>query len=594
MRRYTLVAVVLAACSGPPDERQRLTNSAGKDDSISLRVKLTDSNPVVGFTLFCDQPAGCDGFVRVKVRSPEPCALFPTEPRCGIGRTTPLRRDVATTTIVTSTEGERRLPVRIESGDGEQWTTDIAAAFTGRGEEDLEVTLEKIAGTPDLTIEVRAEWTNAIDPGAEVAAVKTFLATVPGLTFEETSTQYAGYRAFALQYEQPIDHDNPAAGTFKQSAVLHHRVKDAPMILYTSGYSLFALDYLSELGVGLEANHVSTEQRWFGTSAPAAGITPESWQYVNIAQAAKDHHRLVTALKPFYAAPWLSTGHSKGGMTSIFHRRFFPDDVAATVAYVAPISFADPDPRYVPFLDRIGEESCRTTIRGVQKRALERFDQLLPMAVADAAGQTFERAGGQASAFEKSIVMLEWIFWQNYPVEYCALYFPAVPEDDASLYNLVASFVGSGYPDSALDDSMAYYYQAETQLGKQAFSTTHLAGLLKHEATPFDWSPAGTNPVHDPEPMQDIQDWVKTQADGILFLYGEYDPWSGGAYDIATNPKLVKVVAPKQPHAAMIDNLTPTDRDLVLRTIESWIGKRPNIGMPGVTPRRPAQPWMHP
>ena len=41
-------------------------------------------------------------------------------------------------------------------------------------------------------------------------------------------------------------------------------------------------------------------------------------------------------------------------MTSVYHRRFYPDDVDATVAYVAPISFGAPDDRYIDFLANVG------------------------------------------------------------------------------------------------------------------------------------------------------------------------------------------------------------------------------------------------
>lgn len=274
-------------------------------------------------------------------------------------------------------------------------------------------------------------------------------------------------------------------------------------------------------------------------------------------------------------------------MTSVFHRRFFPSDVDATVAYVAPISYADPDPRYIPFLDQIGEPACRNAIRAVQKKALEQFDQLLPLAQSEMGAYTFARTGGLASSFEKSIVQLEWGYWQYRGADQCAP-FLTPPTDVAGLYNLIAGYAGVGIPDIAFDESMAYYYQSETQLGKQAFATAHLGTLLKHQSTLIDWSPAGTNPVHDPSAMRDIQSWVKTQASQVLFIYGESDPWTGGAYEIGALPEVVKLVAPKQPHGAMLKSLTVADRDIAVRKIEQWIGARPNLE--GAQPGNPAMP----
>jgi len=591
MRLLFATAILATACAAPAgDDRTELTNSSGKDDSVAMRFKLTDASSVVGLSIGCDQIGGCDGHIDITLKTPDPCALFPENQRCGIARTAPMGKDVLYAEIVSTTEGTRAVPLRIETGDGMQWTKKVAAGFTANTDEDVELTITKQPGTPDMTIEVRAEWKPKVDPNAEINALTTFLSTVPGLTYQEIGTQTAGYRAFLLSFDQPLDHGNPMAGTFKQRVVLLHKSKASPMVLYTSGYSLFELDGLSELGTALGANQLSTEQRWFGESRPA-NVTPESWNLVNIEQAAKDHHRIVQALEPFYSGKWLSTGHSKGGMTSIFHRRFFPQDVDATVAYVAPISYADPDPRYVPWLNQIGVEQCRNAIRTVQKNAMTRFDLLLPMAQAQhTIEDTFVRSGGLASAYEKAIVQLEWGFWQYASAADCGPFLTA-PTDAQGLFTLLTNWIGYGAQDAAYEDTtfQAYDWQAATQLGHQDFATAHLAGLLKYESIKVDQSPSGTMPVHSRAAMDDIQNWVKTEASQILFLYGGADPWTGGAYELGMQPEVIKVVAPAMPHAAMIKDLTPADREMALAKIESWIGSRPNIGA-GPTPHVP-MPW---
>ncbi len=592
MRRtaiFALLSSVWVGC-GLEEDALRLPNSAGKDDSIALRVKLTDSNPVVSFTLGCDQVGGCDGTVDVRLKTPEPCALFPTEPRCGVTRTDAMSRDLAMTTVVTSTEGTRKLPFRIETTDGEQFTTNVAAGFTAKTDEDIEVTLEKVAGTPDLLVEVKAEWKATVNPGAEIAEVNAFLSSIPGLTYTETGTAYAGYRAFDLEYEQPIDHKNPALGTFKQHMVLHHKSKTAPTVLYTSGYSLFTADYLSEPAVAFGANQLDTEQRWFGTSHPA-DVTPESWKYVDIEQAANDHHRITQALRAFYSGKWVSTGHSKGGMTSLFHRRFFPADIDATIAYVAPISFQVEDPRYVPWLDQIGEPACRAAIRNVQTQALTQFPALVDRVKRDLpAGDTYERAGGFESSLEKSILQMEWGYWQYMRASDCAPFLTA-QTDLESLYSLVYSYAGVGMPDSAFVDSQAYYYQAATQLGNQSFATAHLAGLVHYTDKKIQWAPPGVTAVHDPSAMVDMQNWVKTQASQVMFVYGGFDPWTGGAYDVAPLPEVVKYIAPGTPHGTYLTDLATADRDAAVGKLEQWMGVRPNITAAMNTPN-PAQPRL--
>ena len=55
-----------------------------------------------------------------------------------------------------------------------------------------------------------------------------------------------------------------------------------------------------------------------------SGDTSGDWEVLDIFQAAADHHRIVAALKSIYSGARINTGHSKGGMTAVFHRRFYP------------------------------------------------------------------------------------------------------------------------------------------------------------------------------------------------------------------------------------------------------------------------------
>src|SRR5207248_666989 len=123
-----------------------------------------------------------------------------------------------------------------------------------------------------------------------------------------------------------------------------------------------------------------------------------------ILQAATDHHRLVQALKPIYAGRWISTGASKGGMVSVYHRRFYPSDVAGTVAYVAPNDVVDPVDGYSRFLDTVGSDpGCRAALKTAQQEALKRRSEIVARysSWAAARGRTFNRTIGTADrAFE--------------------------------------------------------------------------------------------------------------------------------------------------------------------------------------------------
>lgn len=502
----------------------------------------------------------------------------------------PASVDLADVTIESRTEGRRTLPLTVTSENGAFISSNVSVAFSAEPGEEIVIELARVGTPPDVTLSIRAEWEDR--PAAPATELEQFLTSVPGLAYEEIATGYAGYRAYLLVYEQPLDHRAMDSETFLQRAVLHHRDRAAPMVLYTTGYALFEQDYVSELGEAMQANQLSTEQRFFGTSTPA-DLQPEDWEHVTIEQAAADHHRLVEALKPFYEGSWVSTGHSKGGMTSIYHRRFHPNDVDATVAYVAPISFAPADPRYVPFLDQIGTDDCRETLRDLQAAFVERLDELLPLyqAAVDEYGLTYERAGGLRFALEDGIEGMEWSFWQGEGITACAN-LPTADEvrgmsTDDTFAAATARIGYGGYDAELSTDFAAYNYQAARELGYQSFSTEHLVGL---QSPGFGWQvPEGTAPEHTSNAMEDMQFWVNDRASHVIFLYGEFDPWSGGAFALDDSEDVVRVTAPQANHGAAIRDLEDGDRERVLDLLETWMGTRPDVGGT-FTPSRAVHP----
>ena len=220
------------------------------------------------------------------------------------------------------------------------------------------------------------------------------LAAIEGMTVDEVQTNFSGYRAFRLRYIQPADHGDPQGEHFEQSMTLLHRSLDAPVVLNTRGYSGTYSSPVEITGV-LEANQLSVEHRFHESSTPVSG----DWTLLTVEQAAADHHRIVEALRPIYGGAWINTGFSKGGMTAVYHRRFYPEDVDATVAYVAPNSLGAPDDRYLDFLANVGTTECNQALWAIQREALTRRDTMLVMLEA-VPGLTFDRIGGIERGFE--------------------------------------------------------------------------------------------------------------------------------------------------------------------------------------------------
>ena len=63
------------------------------------------------------------------------------------------------------------------------------------------------------------------------------LRALPGLRLiEERQDAEPGYRHFVLGLRQPVDHTDPAAGTFEQRLTLLHAAADRPTVLFSTGY----------------------------------------------------------------------------------------------------------------------------------------------------------------------------------------------------------------------------------------------------------------------------------------------------------------------------------------------------------------------
>lgn len=397
----------------------------------------------------------------------------------------------------------------------------------------------------------------------------TRLQAIPGVTVEEQPIE-PPYRFFRLQFEQPVDHADPDGASFQQRVTLLHRDLGAPMVLHTSGYYYYGFPFASEPAAILDGNQLDVEQRFFAPSRP----DPADWSMLTIEQAAADHHRIVAALRPIYCGKWVSTGASKGGMTSIFHRRFYPGDVDATVAYVAPISFGAPDDRYQPFFDTVGAAPCRTALRTAQRELLERRSNMVTRLENAAAqnGYTFERSSGAEGAFEDAVIELQWVFWQYAGPSWCDS-IPAADATNAALYDFLVDIGGLyGFDDDQLDAYSPYFYQAESQLGFPSVPTAHLDDLLETQDLPRDLMPAGATATYEPAAMQDIDAWVKSEGERLLLVYGGFDPWYAGHFDLGDADDSLLLVAPRANHGASISSLEDADAATATAALERWMG----------------------
>ncbi|MCE7007691.1 aminopeptidase [Kibdelosporangium philippinense] len=399
------------------------------------------------------------------------------------------------------------------------------------------------------------------------------LKKLPGMTVVSESSAPGGHRFFLLDYLQPADHDNPSAGSFTQRIQLLHKETTRPMVVHTSGYAMRTTPFEAEPTVLLDGNQISVEARFFQPSRPQ----PADWRHLTIRQAAADHHRIIMAFKQIYGGRWISTGSSKGGMASVYHRRFYPADVDGLVAYVAPNDRDNNDDRaYDTFFATVGTPACRAALNTLQHEALRRRAELVPKfeAWAAASGYTFAQLHGTVDrAFEFTVLDTVWSFWQSHGSSYCDRV-PGVTASTDEVYRFIDAISGwSSYTDQGAMPFVPYSYQAATQLGWPSLKFEHLRDVMHYEPSFYGANsnlPPHLRSTHDPHAMIDIDTWVRTRSSRMLFVYGQNDPWGAEPF-LPSKDDSYSYVTPGANHVtASISNLGPSEKSAATQALRRW------------------------
>jgi hypothetical protein len=400
------------------------------------------------------------------------------------------------------------------------------------------------------------------------------LALLPGATVSEIEPPANFTRAFEITLPQPLDHINQSGQQFNQSIFISHRDESAPTVFITWGYmcSINRIFPITEL---LGANQILMNHRYYGDASPS----PITWDQLNIEQAAADCHRVRELLAPIYTGPWISHGISKGGGTVLIYRHFYPDDVVATVAQVASIKFDTADTRFDDFLlNEVGDAACRDRLTQFQRIALSRRADLIPMYEAYASQNQLSFRLGIEAAFEINILEYLFYFWQYEPFD-CA----AIPDNTYSsqeIFDYLQQMSEIDYlQDEDMDILAPAWYQFYTELGYYRLIEDHVSDLIE---TPYQLSyslfcPQGIARSYDPAKMLELNQWLQTEGDNILYIYGEYDPITACAIELTGQTNALRIILPGEDHLAGLYGFGPFTAE-VHDSLESWTGITINDG----------------
>lgn len=401
------------------------------------------------------------------------------------------------------------------------------------------------------------------------------LRTLPEAEIVAITPDSAFSEAYEIRLKQPLDHFT--GGTpFSQKIYLSHCGFDRPVVLVTAGYGV-RKNFISEVTRLLRANQILVEHRYFGDSRPDS----LDWRFLNIRQAAADHHRIVRLFRRIYPGKWVSTGRSKGGQTALFFKRFYSQDVDATVAFVAPLNLSDADPRIDYFIRNAGSPECRRKMEVFQWQVLAQRDSILPLLAEYAREKNIRFSIGLPAVLEFAVLEYPFSFWQ-----WAGLPPDSIPAADATpekLFRHLTKVVGlrGVYSDRGIKNLEPAFYQFFTELGYYGFSynsrrVRNKLTVLRHPSNIY-FLPKDVTPRFHPEVMADVRSWLQYHGNHIIYIYGEQDPWGATGIQLIGRTDALKLVQKAGNHRACLKTLSESQRSEVEAALQKWLG----IPIPG-------------
>jgi hypothetical protein len=415
---------------------------------------------------------------------------------------------------------------------------------------------------------------------AQTSELEEFLKSQPQIVSVEKIEGNSFFTAtYKIMVEQPVDYSDRSKGSFRQRVFVADKGKENPVLLITEGYGAgYAGNswYLNELSPMLNSNQICVEHRYFGESWPV----PLSWEYLTVANAAADHHKITELFKKYYSGKWINTGISKGGQTAVYHRSLYPDDVDFTVAYVCPLNFGVEDGRHEKFIKNVpGTAEQREKIKQFQLAVLKNRSEILPKLQAFSDEKNFTYKIPMDEVLDYCVLEYSFSIWQ------WGRSIDEIPDADAGadeLFNHLLKVSGPAYfAKEGMENIKSFFIQAARELGYYGYDTKPFKKYLSIKSAKNYLSriflPDGVRIKYVKATSKKVKQFIKTTDSKILFIYGEFDPWSASAFKVPEKNNFLKIVKPGGSHSTRINNLPENQKEQVKFTLEEWLEHPVNI-----------------
>lgn len=371
---------------------------------------------------------------------------------------------------------------------------------------------------------------------------------------------------------QQLDWKDGSEGSFGQRVIIKHRGFDRPTVMVTEGYgAAYAMHpgYQEELSTLLEANLVFVEHRYFLESTPQ----PCDWSHLTVENSAGDYHHIRNLLREVYPGKWFTTGISKGGQTTMFYRTFYPNDVDGSVSYVAPLNKSLEDGRHEPFINQAGTAEERARIRDFQMETLKRRAAIEPMFADYCARKGYTFRVPISEIYDLAVLEYSFAFWQWGDD---VAHIPALTASDSAYYKHLIdkcepSYFAQQTPYTSFNVQAMRelgYYGYDTKPFEEYLSIPHAEGYMRRVMIPDSLSYI----EFDANLYERVNLFLEENDLPMMFVYGEYDPWSATGVTWLDGKKRIHVfVEPGGSHKARIGTMPEDTQKRIKKILKRWV-----------------------
>ncbi len=402
------------------------------------------------------------------------------------------------------------------------------------------------------------------------------LAALPGVTSVKTFESSRFKEAYLITFTQYTDYSDTTIGKFTQRALVCHVHQDSATVLVTEGYGLdYYLtkpDYREELSDIFNTNCVIVEHRYFGESKPEIIKKDLYWKYLTASNAATDHHRFSEAFHKLYHGKFIATGVSKGGICANIFRAYYPNDVDITVPYVAPLCEGPEDPRLAKAIMEYGSPDERQYIKRFIEFMFNNRETFIPMLESHCKATGLNPRISYEELYDFSVMDMHVAILARGAIKKIPDYMKCLA--DTTFAFLVKYGAPEGFTPEY--DNMPYYVQAARELGHYALMPSCYDGTKAVSDTrnylKLTALPESCNIKYNPTMRKKVIEFLSTKAEKMLFIYGEYDPWTAvGVKDIKQNEKIHIFINPGNCHRSKIRNFPEKQQYHIIKILSKWL-----------------------